>query len=101
MNLVYHIKGNLFKGYVQGHWQLGKRMKSFAVEVESGREGRDGQPSVGPVFRNPLSKNEFPPPDPRASTSWDVFRYNKRTVSGWIYIKKNILCLFLVFSRWV
>lgn len=80
MNLVYPSMGNLFKGYVQGHWQLKWKMKSFAVEVESGREGRDGQPSLGPVFRNPLSKGEFPPPDPSLRTSWDVFRYNKRTV---------------------
>ncbi|RWR76414.1 long chain aycl-CoA synthetase 1 [Cinnamomum micranthum f. kanehirae] len=63
-------------------------MKSFAVEVESGREGRDGQPSLGPVFRNPLSKGGFPPPDPRVSTSWDVFsnaveKYPQNRMLGW------------------
>lgn len=49
-------------------------MKKFSVQVEDGREGREGKPSVGPVYRNPLSKNEFPPPDPDMTTAWDIFR---------------------------
>ncbi|XP_058084147.1 long chain acyl-CoA synthetase 1-like [Magnolia sinica] len=63
-------------------------MTVFAVEVESGREGQDGQPSVGPVYRNPLAKNEFPPPDPCMATSWDVFsvaaeKYPGNRMLGW------------------
>lgn len=50
-------------------------MKSFAAKVEEGREGANGKPSVGPVYRNLLSKNEFPPSDPDLITAWDIFRY--------------------------
>ncbi|KAJ7973098.1 Long chain acyl-CoA synthetase [Quillaja saponaria] len=48
-------------------------MKMFSEKVEEGREGEDGKPSVGPVYRNLLSKNEFPPLDPYISTAWDIF----------------------------
>lgn len=54
---------------------LEKKMKIFSAKVEEGREGLDEKPAVGPVYRNLLSKNEFPPPDPNISTAWDVFRY--------------------------
>ncbi|KAK4558223.1 hypothetical protein RGQ29_007832 [Quercus rubra] len=50
-----------------------KKMKIFSAKVEEGREGLDEKPAVGPVYRNSLSKNEFPPPDPNISTAWDVF----------------------------
>lgn len=50
-------------------------MKSFAAKVEEGREGTNGKPSVGPVYRNLLSKNEFPPSDPDLTTAWDIFWY--------------------------
>ncbi|KAF9592695.1 hypothetical protein IFM89_016772 [Coptis chinensis] len=49
-------------------------MKVFAAQVESGRKGRDGEPSVGPVYRNLLSKDQFPPPDVNMGTTWDIFR---------------------------
>jgi len=51
-----------------------KEMKVFAAKVEDGREGRDGKPSVGPVYRNLLAKNGFPPTDPNINTTWDIFR---------------------------
>lgn len=51
-------------------------MSLFAVKTEDGRKGQDGQPSVGPVYRNPLAKDGFPPLDPELSTTWDVFRYD-------------------------
>ncbi|CAB4271878.1 unnamed protein product [Prunus armeniaca] len=38
-----------------------KPMKIFSVPVEEGRVGQDGKPSVGPVYRNLLSQNAFPP----------------------------------------
>lgn len=50
------------------------KMKIFAAKVEEGKEGRDGEPSVGPVYRSLLSKNGFPPPEPNLTTSWDLFR---------------------------
>ena len=50
-------------------------LKEFAAQVEEGREGKDGKPSVGPVYRNLLSKNEYPPLDRNVTTSWDLFRY--------------------------
>ncbi|VFQ73854.1 unnamed protein product [Cuscuta campestris] len=46
----------------------------FAVKVEEGREGHGGQPSVGPVYRNLLAKDEFPPADPYLSTAWELLR---------------------------
>lgn len=49
-------------------------MKAFAAQVEKGRDERDGKPSVGPVYRNILSKNEFPPVDPNINTVWDSLR---------------------------
>ncbi|GKV40549.1 hypothetical protein SLEP1_g48178 [Rubroshorea leprosula] len=49
------------------------KMKDFAVQVEEAREGQDGKPSVGPIYRNLLSKNEFPLPDPDMATTWDIF----------------------------
>lgn len=49
-------------------------MKTFAVQVENGREGRDGKPSVGPVYRNFLAKSGFPPMDSNLNTAWDNLR---------------------------
>lgn len=48
--------------------------KSFAVKMEEGKGGRDGEPSVGPVYRNPLSEHGYPAIDPKLSTIWDIFR---------------------------
>ncbi|KAE9618843.1 putative long-chain-fatty-acid--CoA ligase [Lupinus albus] len=48
-------------------------MKGFAAKVEEGREGENGKLSVGPVYRNLLSRNGFPPMDPDFSTAWDIF----------------------------
>lgn len=45
------------------------------MKVEEGREGHNGQLSVGPVYRNPLAENEFPPLDSHLATAWDIFRY--------------------------
>lgn len=50
-------------------------MKSFAAKVEEGREGKNGKLSVGPVYRNLLAKDQFPPSDPDLTTAWDIFRY--------------------------
>ncbi|KAF5931465.1 hypothetical protein HYC85_032338 [Camellia sinensis] len=63
-------------------------MEMFAVMVEEGSEDRDGKPSVGPIYRNILSKNDFPPPDPELSTAWDVLRvsvekYPRNRMLGW------------------
>ncbi|KAL5135773.1 Long chain acyl-CoA synthetase 1 [Glycine soja] len=63
-------------------------MKSFAAKVEEGREGINGELSIGPVYRNLLSKNQFPPLDPDLSTAWDIFsmavkKYPKNRMLGW------------------
>ncbi|GLU16722.1 hypothetical protein SLE2022_331390 [Rubroshorea leprosula] len=63
-------------------------MKDFAVQVEEAREGQAGKPSVGPVYRNLLSKNEFPPPDPDMATTWDIFSFSvkkhpRNKMLGW------------------
>ncbi|KAF8387686.1 hypothetical protein HHK36_026340 [Tetracentron sinense] len=73
--------------FVQGSG-LRRRMKIFAAQVESGREGRDGEPAVGPVYRNLLAQNEFPQPDCELSTAWDIFRdsvekYPSNRMLGW------------------
>ncbi|XP_010679430.2 long chain acyl-CoA synthetase 1 [Beta vulgaris subsp. vulgaris] len=57
-------------------------MKSFSVQVSSGREGQDGRPAVGPIYRNILSKDEFPPPHPEVSTTWDSFRLSVEKYPG-------------------
>ncbi|CAI9774265.1 unnamed protein product [Fraxinus pennsylvanica] len=50
------------------------KMKKFAVKVEEGKEGRDGQPSIGPVYRNLLAEHAFPATDPALGTAWEMFR---------------------------
>ncbi|KAH6823911.1 AMP-dependent synthetase and ligase family protein [Perilla frutescens var. hirtella] len=57
-------------------------MKNFAVKVEEGKEGRDGEPSVGPVYRNILSEHGYPPIDPKSTTVWDIFRSSVEKHSG-------------------
>ncbi|KAJ1685345.1 hypothetical protein LUZ63_016735 [Rhynchospora breviuscula] len=44
------------------------------VEVEKGREGINGAPSVGPAYRSILAKDIFPPPDLGLDSCWDIFR---------------------------
>ncbi|XP_057963561.1 long chain acyl-CoA synthetase 1 [Malania oleifera] len=63
-------------------------MKNFAVQVEDGREGQDGKPSVGPVYRNLLAKHDFPPSDCDLNTAWDILRvsvskYPENRMLGW------------------
>ncbi|XP_004495889.1 long chain acyl-CoA synthetase 1-like [Cicer arietinum] len=63
-------------------------MKSFAAKIEEGKEGRNGMPCVGPLYRNLLSKNEFPPMDPHFNTSWDIFsmsvkNHSQNRMLGW------------------
>ncbi|XP_022770783.1 long chain acyl-CoA synthetase 1-like isoform X5 [Durio zibethinus] len=50
-------------------------MKVFSAKVEDGREGQDGKPSIGPVYRNLLAKNGYPSPDHDMSTAWTLFRW--------------------------
>nr|GEV35037.1 long chain acyl-CoA synthetase 1-like [Tanacetum cinerariifolium] len=63
--------------------------KEISVKVEDGRKGAgDGDPSVGPVYRNVLAKQSFPPLDPNFKTAWDVFRssvekYPNNKMLGW------------------
>lgn len=63
-------------------------MKRFSVKVEEGREGKDGKPSVGPVYRNVLAEKDFPSVYEDLSTSWDLFsvsakKYAERQMLGW------------------
>nr|XP_028964517.1 long chain acyl-CoA synthetase 1-like isoform X1 [Malus domestica] len=65
-----------------------KRMKIFSVAVEEGREGKDGKPSLGPVYRNLLAQNDFPPLDRQINSSWDLFslsvqKYPGNRMLGW------------------
>ncbi|KAL1339493.1 hypothetical protein AAHE18_U041300 [Arachis hypogaea] len=63
-------------------------LKNFAIKVEEGKEGENGKPCVGPVYRNLLAKNGFPPMDPDFSTTWDIFsvsvkKHPKNRMLGW------------------
>jgi len=51
--------------------------KKYVVEVEKGREAKDGKPSVGPVYRSVTCKDGFPPLLPGLETCWDIFRYKQ------------------------
>ncbi|KAL5700788.1 long-chain-fatty-acid--CoA ligase [Ranunculus cassubicifolius] len=57
-------------------------MKVFAAQVESGRQGQNGEPSIGPVYRSLLSKDQFPPPDEDIGTTWDMFKISAEKYSG-------------------
>lgn len=58
-------------------------LKAFAAQVEEGREGKDGKPSVGPVYRNLLSEKEYPPLDRDVTTSWDIFSSSAKKYPGY------------------
>ncbi|XP_071738348.1 long chain acyl-CoA synthetase 1-like [Rutidosis leptorrhynchoides] len=48
--------------------------KQFAVIVKDGIKGVNGKPSIGPVYRNLLAKDDFPPVEFDLKSTWDVFR---------------------------
>ncbi|KAH7299664.1 hypothetical protein KP509_24G023000 [Ceratopteris richardii] len=50
-----------------------RNLKQYNCIVEQGREGSNGKPSVGPVYRSILSKDGFPPAPPGMDTCWDIF----------------------------
>ncbi|KAL1558374.1 Long-chain-fatty-acid--CoA ligase 2 (Long-chain acyl-CoA synthetase 2) (Fatty acid activator 2) [Salvia divinorum] len=63
-------------------------MKKFTVVVEEGKKGRDGELSVGPVYRNPLSEHGYPPIEPESSTIWKIFvssveKHSGNRMLGW------------------
>ncbi|EMS58749.1 Long chain acyl-CoA synthetase 1 [Triticum urartu] len=73
----------------------GTKKQVFTIQVEDGKPGKDGQPAVGPVFRNILAKDGFPPLDPDMRTSWDVFRtaagkYPDNRMLGWRPFKDGV-----------
>ncbi|ERN12102.1 hypothetical protein AMTRI_Chr01g109720 [Amborella trichopoda] len=48
--------------------------KKFLVEVERAKEGREGRPSAGPVYRSIFAKDGFPEPPQGLESCWDIFR---------------------------
>ncbi|KAG6489441.1 hypothetical protein ZIOFF_050710 [Zingiber officinale] len=69
-------------------------MANFTVQVESGRRGKDGSPSVGPVYRSILAKDAFLSLEPGSNTSWDVFRvaaekFPMNRMLGWREMKNG------------
>ncbi|XP_076885236.1 long chain acyl-CoA synthetase 1-like [Bidens hawaiensis] len=57
----------------------------FSVKADNGRKG---DPSVGPIYRNLLSEHSFPPIDSHFKTTWDVFtssvqKYPNNRMLGW------------------
>jgi hypothetical protein len=76
--------------------------KIYTVQVEEGRLGKDGSPSVGPVYRNALAKDCFPPLEPDMATSWDVFRYPRVRVCVCVCVCMAVLIIdFINFSFWL
>ncbi|PHU09714.1 Long chain acyl-CoA synthetase 5 [Capsicum chinense] len=47
--------------------------KKYVVEVEKAKEGRNGRPSRGPVYRNVLAKDGFRPLSHGLESCWDIF----------------------------
>nr|GMD26802.1 long chain acyl-CoA synthetase 4-like [Ipomoea batatas] len=47
--------------------------KRYVVEMEKAREGVDGRPSVGAVYRNVLAQNGFKPLPQHLHSCWDIF----------------------------
>ncbi|GMP43779.1 hypothetical protein CsSME_00013012 [Camellia sinensis var. sinensis] len=48
--------------------------RKFVVEIEKAKEAANGQPSMGPVYRNLLAKDGFRPLTPGIDSCWDIFR---------------------------
>ncbi|CAL0332016.1 unnamed protein product [Lupinus luteus] len=48
--------------------------KKYIIEVEKAKEGSDGKPSMGPVYRSLFAKHGFPSPIQGLDSCWDVFR---------------------------
>ncbi|XP_073302440.1 long chain acyl-CoA synthetase 4-like [Primulina huaijiensis] len=46
----------------------------FIVEVEPSTPAKDGNPSMGPVYRSIFAKDGFPEPIPGLDCCWDIFR---------------------------
>eukprot|EP01018_Ginkgo_biloba_P032203 Gb_18621 [translate_table: standard] len=49
------------------------QIEEFIVKVEEGREAQNGEPSVGPVYRNILAKDGFTPLPQGIESCWDMF----------------------------
>ncbi|KZV21900.1 long chain acyl-CoA synthetase 4-like [Dorcoceras hygrometricum] len=45
----------------------------FIVEIEKAKEGEDGKPSIGPVYRNVLAKDGVIPLPQELDCCWDIF----------------------------
>ncbi|KAF8053195.1 hypothetical protein N665_1449s0001 [Sinapis alba] len=53
---------------------MSQQPQKFIFQVEEGKEGSDGRPSVGPVYRSIYAKDGFPEPIEGMDSCWDVFR---------------------------
>jgi long-chain acyl-CoA synthetase len=51
-----------------------EKTKNFVVKIEEGKEAQNGEPSVGPVYRNILAKDGFVPLPQGIESCWDMFR---------------------------
>ncbi|GAV65773.1 AMP-binding domain-containing protein [Cephalotus follicularis] len=47
--------------------------KKYIIEVEKSKAGKDGKPSMGPVYRSVFAKNGFPAPIQGIDSCWDMF----------------------------
>ncbi|KAK9274455.1 hypothetical protein L1049_021702 [Liquidambar formosana] len=48
--------------------------RKYIIEVEKAKEGTEGRPSMGTVYRSLFAKDGFPPPIPGRESCWDFFR---------------------------
>lgn len=56
--------------------EIMSQQKKYIFQVEEGKEGSDGRPSVGPVYRSIFAKDGFPDPIEGMDSCWDVFRWD-------------------------
>ena len=79
-----------------------ENLKKYNYKVEEGKEGFDGKPSIGPVYRSIFARDVFPPPAPPGiDTCWDIFRcfFNHLLIIISIIISLSLLpfCFFCFF----
>ncbi|KAK6785083.1 hypothetical protein RDI58_018538 [Solanum bulbocastanum] len=68
-------------------------MTMFAVKVKEGKEGKNGQSSIGLVYRHPIAKIGFTPAYPDLCTAWRllslVIRIERKKVKNYFFISRT------------
>lgn len=75
---------------------MAEQSKRFIVEVEKARDGTEGRPSMGPVYRSLFTQDPLPRPIQGLHTCWDVFRFHPHSH---LPIYSSLLILFFLYSH--